>query len=109
MIVYLLSASLRKKAITKNKDAGISHRNALIAKKTWASLYKSCGVNATPAKNTIPIKKRTEAMHAQINEVLFSLNNGGMKKLEKPTNRKQKRAELKKNEDILFISPANVT
>ena len=41
MIVYLLSASLRKKAITKNKDAGISHRNALIAKKTWASLYKS--------------------------------------------------------------------
>jgi hypothetical protein len=32
-----------------------------------------------------------------------------MKKLEKPTNRKQKRAELKKNEDILFISPANVT
>ena len=39
----------------------------------------------------------------------FSLNNGGMKKLEKPTNRKQKRAELKKNEDTLFISPANVT
>ena len=29
------------KAITKNKDAGISHRNALIAKKTCASLYRS--------------------------------------------------------------------
>ena len=39
--------------------------NAFIAKNTCASLYKSCGVRATPAKNTIPMKKSTAATHAQ--------------------------------------------
>ena len=39
---------------------------------------------------------------------LFSVNNDGMKKLDIPTNKKQKSAELKKNDEMLLISPANV-
>ena len=31
-----------------------------------------------------------------------------MKKLDIPTNKKQKSAELKKNDEMLLISPANV-
>ena len=103
-----MSALLRKKAITKNNDAGTNQRNAFIAKNTCASLYKSCGVRATPAKNTIPMKKSTAAIHAQKYETLFSVNNDGMKKLDTPTNKKQKSAELKKNDEMLLISPANV-
>ena len=60
-IIYLLSASLFKKAITKNKDAGTSSLNAFNAKKTWISLYKSWGVKATPAKKIMPTKKKIAA------------------------------------------------
>ena len=44
------------------------------------------------------MKKSTAAMHAQKYETLFSVNNDGMKKLDIPTNKKQKSAELKKND-----------
>ena len=107
-IVYLLSASLKKKAITKKADAGMSHLNALIAKNACASLYRSCGVSATPAKKTIPIKNNTAAMYAHTYDVLFSLNKDGIKKLDMPTNKKQKRAVLKKKDEMLLMSPANV-
>ena len=60
-----MSALLRKKAITKNNDAGTNQRNAFKAKNTCASLYISCGVKATPAKKTIPMKNSTAAIYAQ--------------------------------------------
>ena len=47
-------------------------------------------------------------MYAHTYDVLFSLNKDGIKKLDIPTNKKQKRAVLKKKDEMLLMSPANV-
>ena len=46
-IVYLLSASLKKKAITKKADAGMSHLNALIAKNAANEIDIAINVDET--------------------------------------------------------------
>ena len=104
-LLIIIPARSGSKTIKNKKEAGINKRKAFKAKNICISIYKSCGVNPTPAKKIEPIAKKIEPTKASLKFSALSLKRYGTYKKAIPAKKNKIKENPKKKDERKFTSP----